>query len=93
VAGRFGSKARRTALDVLAEGLVHSVDSDAHDLSSRPPGLSAGLAAIERELSGVDRRWYEHDAAAAILAGEQLPLPPEPPRRSHSALRRLLGRA
>jgi len=94
LAGRFGAKPRRVSLELLSEGLVHSVDSDAHDTRGRPPGLSAGFGAAEEELPGIGRQidWYARDAPAAILAGEPLPQAPEPPPRPRSALRRLLGR-
>lgn len=95
LAGRFGSRARRTALELLADGVVHSIDSDAHDLGGRPPGLSAGLAAAEEELPGLGAQvdWYARAAPAAILAGELLPPAPTPPRRQRSGLRRLLTRS
>jgi len=94
LAGRFGSKARRISLELLAEGLVHSVDSDAHDTRGRPPGLSAGFRAAEEELPGIELQvdWYAREAPAAILAGEPLAQAPEPPQRPRSALKRLLSR-
>ena len=83
--GDFGSTARRTALHLLREGLVHDVASDAHDTRRRPPPLLDGLRAAEREVPGVMRRagWLTLDAPAAILAGEAPPAPPplDPPVR------------
>ncbi len=77
--GRFGDTARRAALRLLREGLVHNVASDAHDIRRRGPDLQAGLAEAERQLPGVERqaRWLTLEVPAAILAGD--PLPPAPP--------------
>ena len=41
--GRFGQGPRWFALELMRDGLVHSVDSDAHNLLGRPPGLREGL--------------------------------------------------
>lgn len=74
--GRFGTTPRRFALDMLKEGLVHNVTSDAHDDARRPPGMAAeiansGFAALTD--------WLTHDVPAAILADQELP-----PRPAHT---------
>jgi protein-tyrosine phosphatase len=76
--GTFGKTVRRFSIELLREGLVHDLCSDAHDHLGRPPGLSDALAAVEDELPGIDRRreWLTELAPAAILAGEQLPASP-----------------
>jgi protein-tyrosine phosphatase len=76
--GHFGPASQWFALELLRDGLVHSVASDAHHVVGRPPGLQAGLAAAAQHLPAVigQTRWLTHDAPAAILAGE--PLPPRP---------------
>ena len=51
--GAFGSTVRRFTAGLLRDGLVHVVASDAHDAVKRPPGLTAGFAALERELPGI----------------------------------------
>ena len=51
--GEFGNTVRRFSARLLREGLVHVVASDAHDAVRRPPGLTAGFAALERELPGL----------------------------------------
>lgn len=83
--GDFGSTARRTALHLLREGLVHDVASDAHDTVRRPPPLLDGLRAAQRDVPGLMRRveWLTLEAPAAILAGEAPPAPPplDPPAR------------
>jgi protein-tyrosine phosphatase len=73
--GRFGPAAGWSALELLRAGLVHSIDSDAHHATGRPPGLEGGVrAALERlpALAGTMRR-LTTDIPAAILAGEPLP--------------------
>jgi protein-tyrosine phosphatase len=41
--GRFGRQVRGFVEGLAREGLVHNVASDAHDLTRRPPGLTAAL--------------------------------------------------
>jgi protein-tyrosine phosphatase len=80
LAGRFGGASQWFALELVRDGLAHSVDSDAHAAVGRPPGLDEGLAAAAEVLPGFEplARWLATDAPAAILAGE--PLPPRPGR-------------
>jgi protein-tyrosine phosphatase len=87
-AGRFGRPVQRYAEQLLEAGLVHSVASDAHDASRRPPGIAEPLAVAGlSELTPLLAR----EVPAAILAGD--PLPPVPAwRRRRSPLRGLLGR-
>ena len=51
--GHFGPASQWFALELLRDGLVHSVASDAHAAAGRPPGLQAGLDAAARHLPGV----------------------------------------
>lgn len=76
--GHFGPASQWFGLELLRDGLVHSVASDAHAAVGRPPGLQAGLNAAARHLPGVvgQERWLTEEAPAAILAGD--PLPPRP---------------
>jgi protein-tyrosine phosphatase len=76
--GRFGGAARRFALKLVQEGLVHNVASDAHGLSSRPPGMAAEL-----EQAGLTplAEWLTDAVPAAILNGQEIPARP-PDRRS-----------
>ncbi|WP_051324152.1 tyrosine-protein phosphatase [Candidatus Solirubrobacter pratensis] len=73
--GRFGAAARWYALELLRDGLVHSVDSDAHDAIGRPPGLTAGLTAAAETLPPLRERaaWLTTGAPAALLADAPLP--------------------
>lgn len=78
LAGDFGQAARWFGLELLRDGLVHSVDSDAHHATWRPPGLSAGLAAAAAALPAVRERaqWLSTGLPAALLAGAPLPAQP-----------------
>jgi len=48
ITGRFGSRIRRICKDLLDLDLVHFVASDAHNTTTRPPGLSEAYAAVAR---------------------------------------------
>ncbi|MEH6542455.1 MAG: CpsB/CapC family capsule biosynthesis tyrosine phosphatase [Porticoccaceae bacterium] len=45
VAGRFGKPVRKLATELLEQGLVTVLASDAHNINYRPPVLTEGLAA------------------------------------------------
>jgi protein-tyrosine phosphatase len=95
LAGQFGQTARRFSVEALREGLVHVLASDAHDAIDRPPGVSAGLAAAERDLPGIGARaeWLTEEVPAAILAGDEQPACPPLPRRGGSLKARVIRRA
>jgi protein-tyrosine phosphatase len=76
--GRFGGPARRFALKLVQEGMVHNVASDAHDLAGRPPGMAAELA--QAGLAPL-AEWLTEAVPAAILNGQEIPARP-PLRRS-----------
>jgi protein-tyrosine phosphatase len=90
--GAFGSTVRRFTTTLLRDGLVHVVASDAHDAVKRPPGLTAGFDALERELPGLGERrtWMTEQVPRAILDGTALPAAPPLPRQA-GFLRRRLG--
>jgi protein-tyrosine phosphatase len=75
LSGRFGQGPRWFAMELLRDGLVHSIDSDAHDAVGRPPGLREGMLDAAETLPFVAARagWYMTRAPAAILADEPLP--------------------
>ena len=81
--GAFGSTVRRFTSTMLLEGLVHVVASDAHDAIKRPPGQTAGFAALERELKGLgaQQQWMTELVPRAIVDGTPLPERPPLPRR------------
>jgi protein-tyrosine phosphatase len=82
--GRFGKTLQRFGRELVKNGLVSNVASDAHDLVRRPPGVA-------RELSdsglGAQAQWLTRDMPQAILAGDTMPPAPDwpslaaPPRR------------
>jgi len=72
--GSFGEPARRFALGLAREGMIHNVASDAHDDVKRPPGMAAE---IERAGLGSLAEWLTEQVPAAILSGEET-IPPRP---------------
>jgi protein-tyrosine phosphatase len=69
-AGRFGGRVRKFAFELVNAGMVHTVASDAHDRSHRPPGLASELrqAGLERVAD-----WLTREVPQAILDGTDLP--------------------
>jgi protein-tyrosine phosphatase len=92
--GRFGETVRAFTVQMLREGLVHDVASDAHDHIHRPPGLVEGFDRVKDEIPGIERctAWYTVTSPVAILAGNPLPKAPEFQPAPPSRLRRFLGR-
>jgi protein-tyrosine phosphatase len=75
--GRFGSKVRRFASQLVDARVVHNVASDAHGALSRGPSIAAEL-----EQAGLlyASQWLTDTVPRAILAGERcVPPAPEPP--------------
>ncbi|HTU14849.1 MAG TPA: CpsB/CapC family capsule biosynthesis tyrosine phosphatase [Solirubrobacterales bacterium] len=71
--GRFGSDAEACSRELFARNLVHTVASDAHHATERPPGLTNELKRSgHRDLV----RWLCHDMPAWILDGGEEPLRP-----------------
>lgn len=82
--GFFGGPVRRFAEDLLREGLVHTLTSDAHDDVRRPPGMTA---ALQRAHLQPLADWLTVEVPAAILAGDAIPRrPAEPSPASRSRL-------
>jgi protein-tyrosine phosphatase len=94
MSGRFGATVRAFTIEMLREGLVHDVASDAHDHIHRPPGLVAGFEGVKEEIPGIDQyaAWYTVTCPVAILAGNPLPEAPQLDAPKPVGLRRLLGR-
>jgi protein-tyrosine phosphatase len=94
--GGFGSTVRRFAIDLLYDGLVHNVASDAHDHLHRPPEISTGFESAEADVPGIrgQASWFTVTAPVAIVTGRaSLPPRPEPPPRAPvSRWRRLVER-
>jgi protein-tyrosine phosphatase len=72
-AGRFGGRVRKFALDLTRAGMVHSVASDAHDRSQRPPGMASELE--QAGLGGLTD-WLTREVPEAILRGSDIPRRP-----------------
>ena len=95
LAGGFGSTVRRFTLELMHDGLIHDVATDAHDHLHRPPDLLAGFESAEGEIPGISTQapWFTVTAPVAILAGRALPARPDPlPRPPTSRWRRMVGR-
>ena len=94
MAGGFGSTVRRFTLELLHDGLVHDVASDAHDHLHRPPDLMAGFESAEAEIPGIVEQapWFTVTSPVAILAGRSLPARPDPPPRPPTSRWRRLAR-
>ena len=95
LAGGFGATVRRFTLELVHDGLVHDVASDAHDHLHRPPDLLTGFDSAEAEIPGIRDQapWFTVTAPVAILAGRALPARPDPPPRPPtSRWRRLVSR-
>lgn len=76
--GQFGRKVQRLGFDLLREGLVHNVASDAHDDERRPPGLTESVRGAVRKVPDAAGLvgWMTDEVPEAILAGA--PIPPRP---------------
>jgi protein-tyrosine phosphatase len=91
--GHFGSKAADFARQMLNEGLVHFVASDAHDVRGRPPRLDSGFEWLTEHYS---RRLAEllcEEFPRCAVEGEPLDLKGFPPegRGRKSFWSRMLG--
>jgi protein-tyrosine phosphatase len=94
LSGGFGSTVRRFAIDLLSDGLVHNVASDAHDHLHRPPNIVTGFESVEAEVPGIGGQvsWFTVTAPVAIVTGRaSLPPRPEPPPRAPMSRWRRLG--
>jgi protein-tyrosine phosphatase len=71
--GRWGKKAEQTAHTLLEAGAVHVLASDGHNLTGRPPVLSAARDAVARQYGDEVARALVSDNPAAIVVGEPIP--------------------
>jgi protein-tyrosine phosphatase len=74
--GRFGGTVQRFSNELVRDGLVHNVASDAHDTSRRPPGMVEALVAAGY---GDYAGYWCQAVPAAIVSGGEVPLPPPAP--------------
>lgn len=71
--GRFGSKAEACSRELFSRNLVHTIASDAHHATERPPGLADELKRTgHRDLV----QWLCRDMPAWILDGGEEPARP-----------------
>ncbi|HZS30121.1 MAG TPA: CpsB/CapC family capsule biosynthesis tyrosine phosphatase [Gaiellaceae bacterium] len=76
--GRLGSQPATAAVQLVRDGLVHLIASDAHSPAMRGFDLHAAAARVgEPGLAG----WLVDDLPAAIASGSPLPQRPVPERR------------
>ena len=87
--GRFGGEVRRFARELVEEGLVHNIASDAHDATRRRPGMTSEIA--ESGLGSLSD-WLTDAVPSAILSGEEIPPRPSPPVALGRRSRRLRWR-
>ena len=90
--GRFGGTVARYAHELVRDGLVHNVASDAHDTRRRPPGMRDELFEAGY---GEHAGWWCEEVPAAIIAGTEIPHPPPAPlpaKRKRGGLAGLLRR-
>ena len=96
LAGGFGQTVRAFAIDLLCDGLVHNVASDAHGHLHRPPDILTGFEAAEPDVPGLraQANWFTVTAPVAIVTGRAAlpPRPDPPPRLPMSRWRRLVER-
>ena len=86
--GGFGSKAQRLSERWLSQNLIHFFATDAHDLSYRPPVLSACYQKVS-ELKGrktADLLLIQNPRA--VIDGQPLPLGPPPSEPSGSSAKK-----
>ena len=80
--GDFGGTVNRAAFAMLERGLLHVLSSDAHSAHHRPPELRNALTAFEERYDDAAEQfeWMTAAAPRAMLAGEDPPPRPGPPR-------------
>jgi protein-tyrosine phosphatase len=89
--GRFGRPVARFTQMLFADGLVHSVASDAHDPLGRTPDLRSCLTAAGPDFPGLEAHadWLIEAVPAAIVGGTEVPSPPTVPAPARRSLRSL----
>jgi len=82
--GQFGRTVQAFTYNLLEQGLVHNVASDAHDAVRRPPGMRDQILAAAEELPGLEDQleWLTLDVPRAVIDGGPIPRRPvHPPKR------------
>jgi protein-tyrosine phosphatase len=72
--GQFGRRVASFALELLRNGLVHDIASDAHDAQRRSPRILEHLVAADAVLPGTSARadWHAREVPSAVLSGRAL---------------------
>src|SRR4051812_9617822 len=76
--GRFGKTAESFALTLLKKNWVHFIASDAHNLTSRPPQLSAAYAFVSKHFGEETAQRLFVTNPRAAYQGDEWPEQPEP---------------
>jgi len=92
--GQFGRTVQAFTFELLEQGLVHNVASDAHDAVRRPPGMRDHILAAAEELLGLEDHleWLTVDVPRAVVDGGPIPPRPGPPPQRRKRGLRLFGR-
>jgi len=72
--GEFGRRAHAQAWQILQAGLASLVATDAHDVSRRPPRLTAALETLQEALGAETARTLCIDNPLRVLRGEAIAL-------------------
>ncbi|SFZ80651.1 protein-tyrosine phosphatase [Devosia enhydra] len=78
ITGRFGPRIRQLSERMLDDGLVDIIASDGHNLTSRPPSLSAAHALVAARLGQAEADAMMRLRPSAIVANADLPARPGP---------------
>jgi protein-tyrosine phosphatase len=73
LAGAFGTRARKSAEDLLRMGAIHLVATDAHSAGHRMAAVPEGLRRLRKLLSREHYRRVTFDTPHALLSGQPLP--------------------
>ncbi|HZQ91176.1 MAG TPA: CpsB/CapC family capsule biosynthesis tyrosine phosphatase [Terriglobales bacterium] len=76
--GRWGPIAKKAALRFMSQGAAHVIATDAHDLRSRPPVLSAAREELARLADPQTAHAMVDANPRAIVEGQPLPFVPAP---------------
>jgi protein-tyrosine phosphatase len=76
--GRFGPKAQQAAEQWLATNRIHILASDAHNVTTRPPGLSEAYHRVAELRGEQTAEALVTENPMAVVEGRALPYAPEP---------------
>ncbi len=79
ITGRFGKKALSWSERMLDDGIVHLIATDAHNITRRPPVLSAGRDVVAQSLGQQEAENMLHIRAQGILNNAEPSSLPQPP--------------